>query len=44
MGLSLVKNIVELYNGMIWVEDRVKGDFTKGSKFVLLFPEVKLEN
>jgi len=39
-GLWLVKNIVDSYNGKIWVEDRVKGDHTKGSNFVLLIPEV----
>ncbi|MFX1277074.1 MAG: sensor histidine kinase, partial [Promethearchaeota archaeon] len=38
-GLSLVKKIVESYKGKIWVEDRVEGDYTKGSNFVLLIPE-----
>jgi len=40
LGLSLVRGIIEVYNGKIWVEDRVKGDRTKGSNFVLLIPEV----
>jgi len=40
LGLSLVKKIVESYHGEIWVEDRVKGDYTKGSNFILLIPEV----
>jgi len=40
LGLSLVNVIVESYNGEIWVEDRIKGDYTKGSNFVLLIPEV----
>lgn len=40
LGLSLVKKIVNLYNGQITVEDRVKGDYTKGSNFILLFPGV----
>ncbi len=39
LGLSLVKKAIETYNGQIWVKDRVKGDFTKGSNFVLLIPE-----
>ncbi len=40
LGLSLVKKIIDTYNGKIWVKDRVKGDYTKGSNFVLLIPEV----
>ena len=39
LGLSLVKTIIESYNGQVWVEDKVKGDFTQGSKFILLIPE-----
>lgn len=37
-GLSLVKKILELYNGKIWVEDRIKGDNSQGSNFVILIP------
>jgi len=37
-GLSLVKKILKNYKGKIWVEDKVKGDYSKGSKFVLLIP------
>ena len=40
VGLSLVKKITESYNGKIWVQNRVKGDHSKGSNFVLLLPEV----
>ena len=39
LGLSLVKRLVESYDGRIWVEDRVEGDYTKGSKFNLLIKE-----
>ncbi len=39
LGLALVKKIIDNYNGKIWVEDRVKGDRSKGSIFVLLIPE-----
>ncbi|MBN1802611.1 MAG: PAS domain S-box protein [Candidatus Lokiarchaeota archaeon] len=35
MGLSLVKRIVDRYGGNIEVRDRVEGDFSKGSNFVL---------
>ena len=41
IGLSLVKTLVERYNGKIWIEDKVKGDYSKGSKFILLIPETK---
>ncbi|MFW9828225.1 MAG: PAS domain S-box protein [Candidatus Thorarchaeota archaeon] len=37
IGLSLVKMIVESYNGKIWIENKIKDDYTKGSKFVVLF-------
>ncbi|MEE9376898.1 MAG: hybrid sensor histidine kinase/response regulator [Candidatus Lokiarchaeia archaeon] len=40
LGLSLTSKIIESYNGKIWVEDRIKGDYTKGSNFVILIPEV----
>ncbi len=40
-GLTLVKKIVDSYKGEIWVEDKVKGDHSKGSNFVLLIPLVK---
>jgi len=39
-GLSLVKKIMDSYNGEIWVEDNVIGDHTKGSNFIILIPEV----
>jgi len=40
IGLSLVKKIVESFNGKIKVEDRVQGDYSKGSNFILLIPEL----
>ncbi|TFG08305.1 MAG: PAS domain-containing sensor histidine kinase [Promethearchaeota archaeon] len=38
LGLSLVKKIIESYDGKIWVEDRIKGDHSKGSNFIILLP------
>ena len=41
LGLSIVKKILDSYQGKIWVEDRVKGDFTKGTNFVLFLCEIE---
>ena len=41
LGLSLVSKIMQVFNGKIWVEDTVKGDYTQGSNFVLLLPGAK---
>jgi PAS domain S-box-containing protein len=38
LGLYLVKSLVESYGGRVWAEDRVRGDHTKGAKFVVLLP------
>ncbi len=38
-GLSLVKKIIDKYNGKIWVEDKVPGDYSQGSNFIVLIPE-----
>ncbi|MGV9173402.1 MAG: PAS domain S-box protein [Promethearchaeia archaeon] len=37
-GLTLVKKIIDSYNGKIWVENRISDDYTKGSKFNILLP------
>lgn len=38
-GLTVVKKIIHQFNGKIWVEDKIKGNYTQGAKFVILFPE-----
>jgi PAS domain S-box-containing protein len=38
VGLTLVKQIIDLYSGKIWVEDRVKEDYSQGTRFVILLP------
>jgi PAS domain S-box-containing protein len=38
LGLYLVKTLVESYHGKVWVEDRVKGDHSKGARFVVMLP------
>ena len=42
IGLSLVKLVVSRYEGKIWVEDRIKGDYSKGSNFIILLPKAKI--
>ena len=39
LGLLLVKKILESYKGEIRVEDRIKGNFTEGSNFIITIPE-----
>jgi signal transduction histidine kinase len=41
LGLFLVKTLVQDFYGKIWVEDRVKGDYTKGARFVVMLPAVE---
>ncbi len=40
LGLSLVRGIIESYNGKIWVEDRINGESASGSNFSILIPEM----
>jgi len=39
LGLTLVDAIVEGLGGKVWVEDRVEGHPSQGSRFVVLIPE-----
>lgn len=39
LGISIIKVIIEHYKGKVWVEDRIPGDYSKGSNFVLLIHE-----
>jgi signal transduction histidine kinase len=41
IGLLLVKALLEKFNGTIWIEDRVPGDYHKGSRFLVLLPAAK---
>jgi signal transduction histidine kinase len=38
LGLYITKMLVERFGGKVCVEDRVPGDYTKGSKFIILLP------
>lgn len=44
LGLTLVTKIIKSYKGEIWVEDKVKGDYTKGSRFTLIIPRANSKN
>ena len=39
IGLSLVKTIINSYGGQVWAENRVVGDFSPGSNFIILLKE-----
>jgi PAS domain S-box-containing protein len=38
LGLYMVKALVDDCHGRVWVEDRVRGDYTQGCRFVVLLP------
>jgi PAS domain S-box-containing protein len=38
IGLCLVKALVDIFHGKVWLEDREPGDLLKGAKFVVLLP------
>jgi signal transduction histidine kinase len=40
MGLHIVKTLATRYRGTVWVEDRVKGDHTKGTVVKVQLPSV----
>jgi|GEM_PF-2941838 len=44
IGLFLVKTLVDGYRGIVWVEDRIKGDCTKGARFVVMLPVCEVES
>lgn len=41
IGLYLVKTLADSYGGSAWVEDRVSGDRSKGSRFVIMLPALE---
>ncbi|MHA2075880.1 MAG: ATP-binding protein, partial [Candidatus Hodarchaeales archaeon] len=44
LGLFITKSILEKLNGRITVQDRVEGDYSQGSCFIITLPEVDIEN
>jgi signal transduction histidine kinase len=41
LGLALVKEVVTRSGGKVWVQDRIVGDFSQGSNFVILLPKAE---
>jgi len=39
IGLSLVKTIINSFDGQVWVDNRIMGDHTKGSNFIILLKQ-----
>ncbi|WP_019177055.1 GAF domain-containing sensor histidine kinase [Methanomassiliicoccus luminyensis] len=44
LGLYLVKRFVEDFNGRVWIEDRIPGNYKKGARFVVLLPVAGIDS
>ena len=42
LGLYIARTLVQSFQGKLWAEDRVHGDYTSGTRFVVLLPVAKL--
>lgn len=40
-GLRLVKSLVGDFHGMFRLEDRMPGDYARGSRFVVILPAIE---
>ena len=38
LGLFIARTLILSFQGKLWVEDRVHGDYTRGTRFVILLP------
>lgn len=41
IGLSIVRKLISISDGELWIENRVEADYTKGTRFVILLPKHK---
>jgi len=41
IGLSLVAMLINLWEGKMWIEDRIRGDSSKGSNFIITIPKAR---
>jgi signal transduction histidine kinase len=44
LGLYITRSILEKLNGSIILRDRIEGDFTKGSRFIVILPLLLKDN
>ena len=44
LGLYIVRTLVEGFGGRVEVEDRVRGDHTKGARFIVYLPVTEVKN
>ncbi len=42
LGLYIARTLVQSFQGKLWVEDRVHGDYTSGTRFVVLLPVARI--
>ncbi|MHA1994899.1 MAG: GAF domain-containing sensor histidine kinase [Candidatus Hodarchaeales archaeon] len=42
LGLFIVKTVIEKFDGRICVENRVRDDYTKGTRFVIELPRIEI--
>lgn len=40
LGLLLVREVINSFDGIIWAEDRIEGEHEKGTNVILLIPEI----
>ena len=41
LGLYLVKSLVKSFGGYVEIHNRVPGDYTKGTRFLVYLPAIK---
>jgi signal transduction histidine kinase len=41
LGLLLVREVIRSFNGIIWIEDRIKGEHKEGTNVIVLVPEIR---
>ncbi len=44
LGLFIVKSLISAYQGKVWIENRVKDDYTQGTTFKILLKKAKMTN
>jgi len=43
LGLFIIKTLIERYKGQVWIENTIKGDYTKGTTFKLELRKTETE-